>query len=158
MSKKYRQAFKETLCRCCLSPEDRRKHRDNNGHLYSTERSHTYVTMAGSNSTYYHSNNLKDSNRSRLQKSSPTSSYVSNQNSSTHDKQSMELLTKQSNVESAKANSLRNDNGTIVNQNDSASTSPSATTKMSENVAITAPPPYDVIFAKDENREDGTPL
>ena len=65
MSKKYRQAFKETLCRCCLSPEDRRKHRDNKGHLYSTDRSHTYVTMTGSHSNYYQANNLKSTSRGR---------------------------------------------------------------------------------------------
>lgn len=49
MSKKYREAFKETLCRCCLPPEQRRK-RDSRGRIIG-ERSMTCYTVAGGNST-----------------------------------------------------------------------------------------------------------
>lgn len=50
MSRKYRQAFKETLCRCILSNDERHILRDGRGRIYS-ERSATYITATGGNVT-----------------------------------------------------------------------------------------------------------
>ena len=46
MSRKYRQAFKETMCRCCVPLDERRRLRDGRGRIFS-ERSNTH--MSGSN-------------------------------------------------------------------------------------------------------------
>ena len=46
MSRKYRQAFKHTLCRCCLYRANRGRMRGERGQFLS-ERSQTYVTVAG---------------------------------------------------------------------------------------------------------------
>ena len=55
MSRKYRQAFKDTLCRCCMSPDERRYNEARmRGYTFS-ERSTTYMTVAGGANSRLHS-------------------------------------------------------------------------------------------------------
>ena len=52
MSKKYREAFKVTLCRCCLTAEQKRLQRESRGRgFFYSERSMTYMSVAGGNTT-----------------------------------------------------------------------------------------------------------
>ena len=87
MSRKYRTAFKYTLCRCCLPPE--RRLADSRYGGYSERMSNTYVTVTGGSSARHVTANRCPSRRlpvsaGRRPLSAVTSSADDNQTARRH--------------------------------------------------------------------------